>query len=81
MKCPHCDSELDVTMEALIQLHNEDYWINHCEESFRVNRQVSPIERLPESIKNSERIIKYYKILNAKIAKRKQETNNESNKI
>ncbi len=75
MKCPHCDSEFDSTMEALIQLHNEDYWINHCEDFFRRGWQVSPIERLEPALRNSERIIKYYKILNAKIAKRKQESN------
>lgn len=72
-KCPHCEMEFDATMQELIQLHNEDYWINHCEESFRVGRQVSPIDRLEESMRNSERIIKYYKILNAKIAKRASE--------
>jgi len=72
-KCPHCEMEFDATMQELVQLHNEDYWINHCEESFRVGRQVSPIERLPEPFRNSERIIKYYKILNAKIEKRNKE--------
>ncbi|HNH02997.1 MAG TPA: hypothetical protein PLP72_25820 [Leptospiraceae bacterium] len=60
-------------MKELIQLHNEDMWINHCEDFFRRGAQVSTIDRLPPELKNSERIKKYYVILNAKIKKREQE--------
>lgn len=70
MKCPHCESEFDAVTKELVQLRNEDMWINHCEEMFRNGWRPSKIDKLPDNLKSSTRMIKYYEGLEKRIAKR-----------
>lgn len=69
-ECPNCGYEMDFISKELIQLRNEDMWIAHSEEMFKRGYRPSKLERLPEYMRKSSRIIKYYEKLEKRIEKR-----------